>query len=134
MFDGLALAPEFETGWLVRNGSVLASVERAVNRGAKMKGVMGRESLDGAVLLPGVRSVHSFSLNWELDVAFLDGEGCVIRALRLHRNRVTLPVWRARSVLEAEAGAFARWDLKVDDELEFRSGSDSSGPVDGLTK
>lgn len=129
MLEGF-LTPEFETGWLVRDGAVLASVERAVNRGAKVKGVMGRDSLEGAMLLPGVRSVHSFSLKWELDVAFLNGDGCVIRTLRLHRNRMTLPVWRARSVLEAEAGAFARWDLKVDDELEFRSGPNDVGSLD----
>ena len=36
----------------------------------------------------------------------------------LPRNRMTRPVLRARGVLEAEAGAFARWGLHVGDHLE----------------
>ena len=37
---------------------------------------------------------------------------------------MTLPVWQARSILEAEAGAFGLWNLVVGDELEIRDGTD----------
>jgi uncharacterized membrane protein (UPF0127 family) len=30
------------------------------------------------------------------------------------------PVWRARGVIEAEAGAFSRWGLDVGDTLDLR--------------
>jgi hypothetical protein len=35
-------------------------------------------------------------------------------------HRVGLPRWRARSVIEAEAGAFERWRLQPGDHLELR--------------
>ncbi len=109
------------TGWLVRDDRVLASAEIAVGRLAKARGLLGRGSLDGALIIGGRRSVHSFSMGFELDVAFLDDDMVVIRTLRLRKNRITIPVWQARWVLEAEAGAFGRWELKVDDVLEIRT-------------
>jgi uncharacterized membrane protein (UPF0127 family) len=95
-------------------------LEIARGRVAKTRGLLGRNTLEGALLIEGARSVHSFSMAFELDVAFLDAENQIIRTLRLHRNRVTFPVWRARSVLEAPAGAFGHWELKVGDVVEIR--------------
>lgn len=124
----LAPAEPPEIGWLVRDGDVLASLEIARGRMAKTRGLLGRDHLDGAMLIEGARSVHSFSMAFDLDVAFLDDDNQVIRTLRLHRNRVTLPVWRARAVLEATAGAFGHWELKVGDVVEIR---DCADPIDG---
>jgi uncharacterized membrane protein (UPF0127 family) len=129
--------PEPTSGWLVRDDQVLASVEVAIGRVAKARGLLGRDHLDGALAIPGRRSVHSFSMGFELDVAFLDADGVVVRTLRLRRRRVTLPVWQSRCVVEAEAGAFGEWELKVGDVLEIRladhdeDGSDPTGPSDG---
>lgn len=106
--------------WLVRDDRVLCSLEIPSNRRAKAKGLLGRADFDGAILLPGVRSVHSFGMKFDLDVALLDAEGIVIKTIRLHRNRVTAPVWRATAVLEAAAGAFGDWELKIGDQLEIR--------------
>jgi hypothetical protein len=39
----------------------------------------------------------------------------------MHRFRVGIPVWRAQSVIEAEAGAFSRWGLRVGDQIEIRT-------------
>jgi hypothetical protein len=35
-------------------------------------------------------------------------------------HRVGAPVWGARIVIEAEAGAFGRWGLHVGDVIELR--------------
>lgn len=115
---------EHQTGWLVREDQVLASLEVASGRMAKGRGLLGRSCLDGAMLIEGRRSVHSFAMGFELDVAFLDADLTVIRTLRLRRNRVILPVWQARSILEAEAGAFGHWNLVVGDVLEIRTGTE----------
>lgn len=126
--DGAAGGPEEPaSGWLVRDGRVLASIEVAESRVAKARGLLGRDHLDGALVIPGRRSVHTFSMGFELDVAFLDTDGTVIRTLRLNRNRATLPVWQSRWVVEAEAGAFGEWELKVGDVLEIRL-ADGSHP------
>lgn len=118
---------EPRNGWLVRDGQVLASVEVAMGRMAKARGLLGRDALDGALVIEGRRSVHSFSMGFDLDVAFLDAESTVIRTLRLRRNRFTLPVWQARCVIEAEAGAFGEWELKVGDILEVCPVSPTDG-------
>jgi hypothetical protein len=44
----------------------------------------------------------------------------VLRTTTLVPGRVSPFVWRAAYVLEAEAGAFARWSLRVGDRLELR--------------
>jgi uncharacterized membrane protein (UPF0127 family) len=38
----------------------------------------------------------------------------------MQKFRMGIPVWSARSVIEAEAGAFGRWGLRVGDEIEVR--------------
>ncbi len=104
--------------WLLRDGEVLASLEVADQRAARRKGLLGRDSLDGALLLVPARSVHSIGMRFPIDVAWLDADLTVLRTIRLPRNRLSRPVLRAHSVLEAEAGAFARWGMQVGDQLE----------------
>ena|SRR5688572_27785226 len=104
--------------WLLRAGDVLASLEVADDRRSRRKGLLGRDGIDGALLLLPARSVHSVGMRFPIDVAWLDGDLTVVRTARLARNRMTRPVLRAHAVLEAEAGTFARWDLQVGDALE----------------
>jgi uncharacterized protein len=106
--------------WLLRDGEVLASLEVADTRPARRKGLLGRDGVDGALLLPSARSVHSFGMRFPLDVAWCDRDMNVLRVARLPRNRMTRSVLRATAVLEAEAGAFARWNLAVGDHLELQ--------------
>jgi uncharacterized protein len=113
--------PAIRSGWLVREARVLASLEIPTTRKARAIGLLGRAGIDGAMLVRPARSVHSIGMRFDLDVAFLDANGVVIRTLRLHRNRITPPVWRARSVLEAAAGSFGQWELKIGDVVEIRS-------------
>lgn len=97
---------------------MLASLEVADDRRTRSKGLLGRDGIDGALLLVPARSVHSVGMRFPLDIAWLDRDLNVLRTVRLSRNRMTRPVLRAHSVLEAEAGAFARWSLQVGDQLE----------------
>jgi len=108
------------TAWLLRDGQVLANAEVAATYGERMRGLLGRTGLDGAIILPRTRSVHSLGMRFAIDVAFLDRRLTVIDVVCLEPWRATRPRWRARSVLEAEAGAFDRWGLKAGDTLELR--------------
>jgi uncharacterized membrane protein (UPF0127 family) len=105
--------------WLLREGEVLASLEVASTRAARRRGLLGRDGIEGAILLMPARSVHSLGMRFPLDVAWCDRDLVVVRVCRLGRHRLTRPVARARSVLEAEAGSFARWNLAVGDHLEL---------------
>src|SRR3546814_3917039 len=85
-------------GWLLREGEVLASLEVADLRAARRKGLLGRDGIDGALLLLPARSVHTFGMRFPIDVAWCDRELNVVRTATLPRNRMTRPVLRAHSV------------------------------------
>ncbi len=108
--------------WLVRGDRVLASLEMADTPGRRMRGLLGRSSCDGALLLRPARSVHTVGMRFDLDIAHLDAEMRVVRTARMVPQRFGRPVRGARAVLEAEAGSFERWGLAVGDELVVHAG------------
>ena len=99
---------------------MLASLELAESRRARTRGLLGRDGVDGALLLRPARSVHTLGMRFAIDVAFCDADLRVIRTVTMARHRLSRPAWRARSVIEAEAGSFARWNLQPGDELEVK--------------
>lgn len=108
---------------------MLASVEIVVGRRARARGLLGRDGVEGAMVFPGARSVHTVGMRFDLDVAFVDGDDIVVRTLRLHRNRVTLPVWRSKWVVEAEAGSFGTWKLQIGDRVDVRTPDQLDDPA-----
>jgi uncharacterized protein len=107
--------------WLVADGRVLAGVEIAEGYRSRVKGLLGRDGIDGALLLRPARSVHSFGMRFPIDVAFCDGDLRVLRIVALRPHRITLPRWRARAIIETELGEFERWGVQVGDQLEVRT-------------
>ncbi|MFW2336132.1 DUF192 domain-containing protein [Ilumatobacter sp.] len=99
---------------------MLASVEVADARSARRRGLLGRDGLDGAIVLRPCRWVHTIGMRFPIDVAFVSDRGEVVKTMQMHQKRVGVPVWRANVVIEAEAGAFARWGLRVGDVVEIR--------------
>jgi uncharacterized membrane protein (UPF0127 family) len=72
------------------------------------------------MLLPRTRSVHTIGMRFPIDVAICDRDMVVLAVVRVRPMRMTLPRRRGRMVLEAQAGAFERWGLRVGDHLELR--------------
>ena len=106
--------------WLVTDGKVLASAEVANGRRDRARGLIGRDGQEGAMVLPSCRWVHTIGMRFALDVAYLDADGIVLKTVRMNRHRIGIPVAKAKTVVEAEAGAFARWGLQVGDIVELR--------------
>jgi hypothetical protein len=106
--------------WILRDGDVLAAAEVMDGWAGRAKGLLGRDGYDGAMVLPGIRSVHTFGMRFPLDVAFCDDDLCVLDVVRVPPLRMTRPRRRCRTVIEAEAGAFERWGLRAGDRLELR--------------
>ena len=106
--------------WLVNDGTVLASAEVASGRAGKRRGLLGRDSFEGAFVIERCRWIHTIGMRFPLDVAYLDGDGNVIKVVTMRRHRVGLPVMGTAMIVEAEAGAFARWGLQVGHILELR--------------
>ena len=106
--------------WLIRDGDVLCTLEVASSMGDRMRGLLGRDGIDGALLIERARSVHTLGMRFPIDVAFCDRDLTVIATVCMPRFRLGRPRLRARSVLEAEAGAFERWRLQVGDRLDVK--------------
>lgn len=106
--------------WLVCDAQVLASAEVATRRPDRRRGLLGRDGYEGALVLRPCRWVHTVGMRFAVDVAYLDADGVVVKTVHMRRHRLSLPVPRARVVIEAQAGAFARWGLHVGDTIEVR--------------
>ncbi len=107
-------------GWLVHDDQVLAALEVADTRRARRRGLLGRDGVDGALVLRPARSVHTFRMRFPIDVAHVDAELRILRITTMVPNRIGRPVLRAHAVVECEAGAFDRWGIHVGDRLELR--------------
>lgn len=107
--------------WLLRGGDVLATAEVARTPWARMVGLLGRDELTGVLVLPRTRAVHTLGMRFPIDVAFVDRHGrvvdlCTMSPWRVGRPRV------CHMVVEASAGAFERWHLRIGDVVEVRAG------------
>lgn len=107
--------------WLVSDGHVLASLEVAEGLRERAKGLIGRDALEGAILLRPARGVHSVGLRFPIDVAYCDGSLNVLEVVTMQPRRVGRPRLGARAVLEAEAGSFHRWGVEPGIRLEVRT-------------
>jgi uncharacterized membrane protein (UPF0127 family) len=99
---------------------VLASAEVADQPVDRMKGLLGRRSYDGAMLLPRTRAVHTMFMQFPVDVAYVSRDLTVVAISTMPRWRVGMPRRRCQCVVEASAGSFERWGLRVGDRLEIR--------------
>jgi uncharacterized membrane protein (UPF0127 family) len=109
--------------WLVRDGEVLASLELATSWRERRKGLMGRDGIEGALLLRPCTSVHTARMRFDIDVAFCDEHLKVLETVRMRRWRLGMPRRSSSCVLEAAAGAFDRWRLRPGDQLEVTGDS-----------
>jgi hypothetical protein len=107
--------------WLVRDGEVVAPAEVPAGARGRARGLLGRDGIDGVMVLRPCRHVHTFRMRFPIDVAFCDRSDVVLRVCTLAPGRLSPLVWRAAYVLEAEAGAFARWGVQSGDRLEVRA-------------
>ena len=100
-------------GHLVVGGEagVRIPLEIAASYRARTKGLLGRDAVDGAMLLTPANGVHTFRMRIPIDVAYLDCHLTVIAVRTMRPGRLGLPRLRSRHVLEAGAGAMAGWGL-----------------------
>jgi uncharacterized membrane protein (UPF0127 family) len=106
--------------WLVRDVDVLATVEVAATARARRRGLLGRDDIDGALVIRPCRNVHTARMRFPIDVAFCDVSGRVLHTATLRPWRLSRVVPRAAFVVETRAGAFDRWALRPGDRLELR--------------
>jgi uncharacterized membrane protein (UPF0127 family) len=89
---------------------------------ARMKGLLGQQTMarDSALLIVPCKSVHTFGMQFPLDILFLDKSNRVT-ALKenLLPNRLTAWHLRAVSVLEMPSGRISATNTQIGDEIDI---------------
>ena len=107
--------------WLVNDGRVVASLEIAATSRDRRVGLLGRDGIDGALLLRPARSVHTIRMRFAIDVVHLDRDLVVLSVVTMKPGRIGRRRRRGYSIIEAEAGCVRTWDIRPGVQLEIRS-------------
>ncbi|MGD9008070.1 MAG: DUF192 domain-containing protein [Desulfobacteraceae bacterium] len=104
-----------------KTGECIADqVEIAQTFFKRLIGLTGRRKMiDGAGLyFPGCRSIHSFFMNFSIDVLFLDKQMHITKIVRcLRPYRLAFAPMQTRHTLELSCGALEKFQLKVGDAI-----------------
>ena len=100
---------------------VAGSVELAVTRATRRRGLLGRDGLPQghALLIAPCNSIHTRFMRFAIDVIFVKRDGLVVK------TRAAIPAWRmafgwgAYAVVELPAGALAQAGVAAGDRLEL---------------
>jgi uncharacterized membrane protein (UPF0127 family) len=104
---------------LIVDGRAVAPLEVAVGALARARGLLGRDGIEGALLLRPAGSVHTFGMRFPIDVALCTRDLRVVRVRMLPPGRLTLPRREVHVVVEAAAGAFTAWGLDAGGQLRI---------------
>ena len=109
--------------WILRNarhgGIVARAIETAFDSPTRNRGLLGRSGLadDQALILAPCSSIHTFFMQFAIDVAFMDRDGVVLRVRQaLGPWRVQI-AFRAFAVIEFASGRLDRSDTRAGDRL-----------------
>ncbi|MBQ0828430.1 DUF192 domain-containing protein [Streptomyces tagetis] len=94
-------------------GEVRVPLEVAASYRARTRGLLGRDAVEGAMLLTPAGGVHTFRMRMPIDVAYLDRRFTVLAVRTMAPGRLGRPRLRSRHVLEAAAGAMAGWGVRA---------------------
>lgn len=107
---------------LLKNDSLLISnIKMANTMWMRMKGLMFSHDLGGnnGLLITPCSSIHTFFMNYELDIIFLSRENEVIKIIRGMRPwRITGFYFQAKKVLELMGGTLPP-NISQGDKLEL---------------
>ncbi|MFH9547382.1 DUF192 domain-containing protein [Streptomyces sp. NPDC017435] len=110
---------------------VTVPLEVATSYRARTKGLLGRDSVDGALLLSPASGIHTFRMRIPIDVAYLTRDLTVLAVRTMRPGRLGRPRLRARHVLEAEAGAMAGWGMKAGARVTVETGPPAGPEASG---
>jgi len=103
-----------------RTGAPIAtSVERAMTRATRKRGLLGRDGMPAgsALMIEPCPAVHTAFMRFAIDIVFVDRQGYAIKVVRnLGAWRIAVSP-RAYAVIEMPAGALDRVDLRLGDRL-----------------
>ena len=89
---------------------------------SRIKGLLGTKKLTSGkgLLIPHCRQVHTFFMNYPIDIIFLDAKNKIIKIQTLRPWRISSWILKAEKVLEVPAGFAIKNKLKKGDKLEVK--------------
>lgn len=102
------------------DGHRLGPLELADTAWRRFRGLLGRDAVDGALLLRPCSSVHTLGMRMTIDVALLTEDLQVLDVRTTRPHRLGASRRKAKAVLETEAGVMASWGLQPGARLEIR--------------
>ena len=109
---------------LTKNKRVVGNLTIAKSYSDRMKGLLGRTSIDDneGLLIKNCNWIHMFFMKFPIDVVFLKANEDIYKVVRIIENikpwRLSSPVFRADSVLEIKSET-AKNIISIDDELKI---------------
>jgi uncharacterized protein len=103
-----------------QNQLLVARLTIASTLWARTKGLLGRADLadDEGLLIERCNSVHTFFMNFPLDLIFVDRNMVVRRTIHhVKANRLVWPVFSARKVIEVKSGFLMACPVHEGEEL-----------------
>ena len=88
----------------------------------RLKGLLGTKELpEGqALIIMPCNSVHTFGMNYPIDVVFLDGKNRVLKTVSTLRPGKMSACSGSSYVVELPSGTLERTGTRIDDILEYR--------------
>ncbi len=110
---------------------VATSVELAMTRASRRRGLLGRHRLDAsaALILAPCAAVHTACMRFDIDVVFVDRDGYAVKVVG------DVPPWRivfsarAHAVVEMAAGSLRRRQVSQGDRLYLAKTSEAAGTL-----
>jgi uncharacterized protein len=105
---------------LVVDGKPVAPLAVARTGRQRRRGLLGTDSVDGALWITRCPSVHMVGMRYPIDVAVLDRHGVVLFTATLRPGwRLTRPRLRATATVECTAGSLRRWGVRKGSHLSI---------------
>jgi uncharacterized protein len=109
---------------LSRRQTLVENLEVADTEWRRLKGLLGRTFLpaDRGLLITRCNNIHTFFMKFPIDLVFLDNAMAVVRTMHaLPPWRIVLPVRRAKSVVELQAGFLQNHPVSVGESLRMEA-------------
>ena len=105
---------------LLCDGRPAAALAVAEDSAARGRGLLGTDSIEGALWITRCPSVHMMGMRYPVDVAVVDREGNVLQVKTLRPwTGATWPRRSASATVEAAAGALATWGVRPGVRLAY---------------
>jgi len=100
--------------------TVARKVLTAFDSKSRRTGLLEHDSLpeSSALIIAPCQAIHTFSMRFSIDVAFVSKDGVVLKVRHAVPPRRIAVCWRAFAVIELPAGALETSDTKRGDRLK----------------